>query len=39
MCANEVKCGVVEWVKRNTQRWFAHNEKIKNDNFVKKVSE
>ena len=22
-CANGVKCGVVEWVKRNKQRWFG----------------
>ncbi len=22
-CANGVKCGVVEWVKRNTLRWFG----------------
>ena len=22
--ANGVNCGVVEWVKRNTLRWFGH---------------
>ncbi len=30
--ANGVNCGVVEWVKRNTLRWFGHIEE-----FVKKV--
>ena len=25
-CAHGVKCGVVEWVKRNTLRWFDHVE-------------
>ena len=36
-CANGVKCGVVEWVKRNTLRWFGHTERKNNEEFVKKV--
>ncbi len=24
-CASGVKCGMVEWVKRNTLRWFGHS--------------
>ncbi len=32
-----VGCGVVEWVKRSTLRWFAHIEKIDNKEFIKKV--
>lgn len=35
--ANEVKCGVVEWVKRNTLRWFGHTKRIKSEEFVKRV--
>ncbi len=30
-------CGVVEWVKRNTLRWFGHIERMGNEEFVKKV--
>ncbi len=30
-------CGVVEWVKRSTLRWFGHIERMENDEFVKKV--
>ncbi len=26
-CASGVKCGVVEWVKRNTLRWFGNIKK------------
>ena len=26
---NGVNCGVMEWVKRNTLRWFAHMERKK----------
>lgn len=32
-CANEV----MEWVKRNTLRWFGHNEKMKIEGFIKRV--
>ncbi len=35
--ASGVNCGIVEWVKRNTLRWFGHNERIGNEEFVKKV--
>ena len=34
---NGVKCSVVEWVKRNTLRWFGHMERKKSEEFVKKV--
>ncbi len=27
-CASGIKCRVVEWVKRNTLRWFGHTEKM-----------
>ena len=27
-CANGVKCGVVEWVKRNTLRWLRKTGQI-----------
>ncbi len=36
-CSNGVKSGVVEWMKRNTLRWFGHIESMKNEEFVKKV--
>ena len=36
-CASGIKCGVVEWVKRNTLRWFGHMERMKSEEFVKKV--
>ncbi len=32
-----VGCGVVEWVKRNTLRWFGHIEWMENEEFVKKA--
>ncbi len=32
-----VGCGVVEWVKRSTLRWFGHIERMGNEKFVKKV--
>ena len=35
-CANGVKCGGVEWVKRNTLRWFGHIERKKIQEFVEK---
>ncbi len=30
-------CGVMEWVKRSTLRWFGHIERMDNEDFVKKV--
>ncbi len=36
-CANSMKCGVVEWVKRNTLKWFGHMKRMKSEEFVKKV--
>ena len=36
-CASGINCGVVEWVKRNTLRWFGHMERMKSEEFVKKV--
>ncbi len=30
-----VGCGMVEWVKRSTLRWFGHIERIENEEFVK----
>ncbi len=32
-----VGCGVVEWVKRSTLRWFGHIERMGNEEFVQKV--
>ncbi len=32
-----VGCGVVEWVKGSTLRWFGHTERMGNEEFVKKV--
>ncbi len=32
-----MKCGVVEWVKRNTLRRFGHIERMGSEEFVKKV--
>ncbi len=32
-----VECGVVEWVKRSTLRWFGHIERMGNEEFVMKV--
>ncbi len=34
---SEVECGVVEWVKRSTLRWFGHIERMRNEELVKKV--
>ncbi len=28
-------CGVVEWVKRSTLRWYGHIERMRNEKFVK----
>ncbi len=33
----EVGCGLVEWVKRSTLRWFGHIERMENEEYVKKV--
>ncbi len=30
-------CGVVEWVKRNTLRWFGYIERMGSEELVKKV--
>ncbi len=38
-CATEVKCEVVEWVKRNTLSWFGHIKRIKSEEFKKSVCE
>jgi len=35
--ARGVDCGVVEWVKRNTLRWFGHMERMQESEFTKKV--
>ncbi len=35
--ANGVNCGVVEWVQRNTLRWFGHTERMGSEEFVRKV--
>ncbi len=32
---SRVGCGVVEWVKRSTLRWFGHIERMENEEFVK----
>ena len=37
LCANGVKCGLVERVKKNSLRWFGHMERKKNEEFVKKA--
>ncbi len=34
-CGSGVECGVVEWVKRSTLRWFSHIERMGNEEFVK----
>ena len=37
-CENGVKCDIVEWVKRNSLRWFCYIERKNCGEFVKKVS-
>ncbi len=32
-----VGCGVEEWVKRSTLRWFGHIDRMANEDFVKRV--
>ncbi len=34
---SRVGCGVVEWVKRSTLRWFGHIERMENEESVQKV--
>ncbi len=34
-CAKDKNCGVVEWVKRNTLKWFGHVERLGSEEFVK----
>ena len=34
---NRVKCGVVEWMKQSSLRWFGHIGRKKIEEFVKKV--
>ncbi len=36
-CGSGVGCGVVEWVKRSTLKWFGHIERMGNEEFVKRV--
>lgn len=36
-CASGVECKVVEWVIRNTMRWFGHVERMKSEEFERKV--
>ncbi len=36
-CGSEVGCGVVEWVRRSTLRWFGHIGRMGNEKCVKKV--
>lgn len=31
MCADGMKCGVVQWVKMNTLRWFGFTERMRNE--------
>ena len=32
-----IKCGVEEWVKRNTPRWFGHVERMQKEDLAKRV--
>ncbi len=36
-CGSGMGCGVVEWVKRSTLRWFGLFERMENKEFVKKL--
>ncbi len=36
-CASVVKRGVVEWVQRNTLRWFGHVERMNSKEYMMKV--
>ena len=35
-CVKHMKCGVSEWLKRNTLRWFGCMERMRNEDCVKK---
>ncbi len=35
--ANGVNCGVVKWVKRNALRWSGRIERMRSEEFLKKV--
>lgn len=39
MSLRGMDCGVVEWVKCDTQRWFGHVIRMKESEFVKKLYE
>ena len=32
-----VNCGVIEWVKRNTMRWYGHVQRMPEDRLAKQV--
>ena len=32
-----IKCGVVEWVKRNSLRWFGHVERMQKEDLAKRL--
>ncbi len=34
---NGMNWGVVEWMRRNTLRWYGHIERMGREEFVKKV--
>lgn len=34
LCANGVRCEVVEWVKRNRLKWFGHVHRMGSGEFV-----
>jgi len=34
-----IDCGVVEWVKRGTLRWFGHVVRMNENEFVKSAQE
>ncbi len=36
-CGSGVGCGVMEWVKRSTLRWFGHIERMGYEEIAKKV--
>ena len=35
LCANAVKCAIVEWVKRNAFKWLGDIERKNSEEFVK----
>ncbi len=37
-CANGVKCGVVEWAKRNTLKWSGHSEEMKSEELIQRAN-